>query len=43
MSETAGTVVTARPETPLPGLVDEMVRYGISSVPIVDSDDRLVG
>jgi CBS domain-containing protein len=37
------TVVTARPETLLPELIDEMVRYGISGVPIVDSDGRLVG
>jgi CBS-domain-containing membrane protein len=37
------TVVTARVETKLPELVDEMVRYGISGVPIVDSGDRLVG
>jgi len=37
------TVVTATEHTPIPELVDEMVRHGISGVPIVDSDHRLVG
>src|SRR5262245_42814610 len=37
------TVVTARAQTPIPELVDEMVRHGISGVPIVDSDHRLIG
>jgi CBS domain-containing protein len=37
------TVVTATPDTPLPDLVDEMVRHGISGIPIVDTQSRLVG
>jgi CBS domain-containing protein len=37
------TVVTATQDTPLPELIDEMVRYGISGIPIVDADSRLVG
>jgi CBS-domain-containing membrane protein len=37
------TVITATAETTLPELVDEMVRHGISGVPIVDSDGRLAG
>ena len=37
------TVVTATEDTPLPELIDEMVRYGISGIPIVDTESRLVG
>ena len=37
------TVVTATADTPLPELIDEMVRYGISGIPIVDTESRLVG
>jgi CBS-domain-containing membrane protein len=37
------TVVTATADTPLPELIDEVVRYGISGIPIVDSESRLVG
>jgi CBS domain-containing protein len=37
------TVVTATVDTPLPALVDEMVTYGISGVPIVDHERRLLG
>jgi CBS domain-containing protein len=37
------TVVTATEQTPLPELIDEMVCHGISGVPIVDGDGRLVG
>jgi CBS domain-containing protein len=37
------TVVTATEQTALPELIDEMVRNGISGVPIVDGDGRLVG
>jgi CBS-domain-containing membrane protein len=36
-------VVTATPDTPLPELIDEMVRHGISGIPIVDAESRLVG
>ena len=32
------TVVTATEDTPLPELIDEMVRYGISGIPIVDTE-----
>lgn len=37
------TVVTATPETPLPALVDLMVRSGFSGIPIVDEEAGLVG
>jgi CBS-domain-containing membrane protein len=37
------TVVTATVDTPLPELIDEMVRYGISGIPIVDTESKLVG
>jgi CBS-domain-containing membrane protein len=37
------TVVTATEQTTLPELIDEMVCHGISGVPIVDGDGRLVG
>jgi CBS domain-containing protein len=37
------TVVTATADTPLPKLIDEMVRYGVSGIPIVDTESRLVG
>lgn len=37
------SVVTATPASPLPELVDLMLRYGISGVPIVDEDARLIG
>jgi CBS domain-containing protein len=37
------TVVTATPDTPLPELIDRMVRYGISGIPVVDSHSRLLG
>jgi CBS-domain-containing membrane protein len=37
------TVVTATPDTPLPELIDEMVSHGISGIPIVDAESRLVG
>ena len=37
------TVVTATEDSPLPELIDMMVRYGISGIPIVDTDSRLVG
>ena len=30
------TVVTATEDTPLPELIDEMVHYGVSGIPIVD-------
>ena len=36
------TVVTATTDTPLPELIDEMVRYGISGIPVVDTKSRLV-
>jgi CBS domain-containing protein len=37
------TVVSAREDTQLPTLVDEMVRHGVSGLPIVDAESRLVG
>jgi CBS domain-containing protein len=37
------TVITATADTPLPELIDEMVRYGISGIPVVDTESRLVG
>ena len=37
------TVVTATEDTPLPELIDEMVHYGVSGIPIVDGEARLVG
>lgn len=37
------TVITASPDTPLPQLVDDMLRYAISSVPITDAAGQLVG
>lgn len=37
------SVVTATADTPLPVLVDDMLRYGISGIPIVDAESRLVG
>jgi CBS-domain-containing membrane protein len=37
------TVVTAREDASLPELVDQMVRCGISGIPIVDTDSHLVG
>ncbi len=37
------TVVSAKQDTPLPTLVDEMVRHGISGIPVVDDESRLVG
>ena len=37
------TVVTATENTPLPELIDEMVHYGVSGIPIVDGEARLVG
>jgi CBS domain-containing protein len=36
-------VVTATEDTPLPELIDDMVRYGISGVPVVDTESRLIG
>jgi CBS domain-containing protein len=36
-------VVTATANTPLPELIDEMVRHGISGIPIVDTETQLVG
>jgi CBS domain-containing protein len=36
-------VVTATADRPLPDLVDLMLRDGISGIPIVDADSRLVG
>jgi CBS-domain-containing membrane protein len=37
------TVVTAKADTLLPALVDDMVRYGVSGIPIVDTESRLLG
>jgi CBS-domain-containing membrane protein len=37
------TVVTAKADTLLPALVDDMVRYGVSGIPIVDAESRLLG
>jgi CBS domain-containing protein len=37
------TVVTAQADTPLPELIDEMLHYGVSGIPVVDSKWRLVG
>jgi CBS domain-containing protein len=37
------TVVTAQSDTPLPELIDEMLHYGVSGIPIVDSKWQLVG
>jgi CBS domain-containing protein len=37
------TVVTATPGTPLPELIDEMVQHGVSGIPIIDGESRLVG
>ena len=36
-------LVTATAETPVPKLLDEMARYGISGIPIVDTEARIVG
>lgn len=35
--------VTAAPETPFPVLVDQLVRYDISALPVVDGAGNLVG
>lgn len=37
------TVVTATPATPFPELVDQLLRYGISGLPVIDDDGHLVG
>src|SRR5688500_17960917 len=37
------TVVTATVDTPLPALIDEMLTYGISGVPVVDHERRVLG
>jgi CBS-domain-containing membrane protein len=37
------TVVTAHADTPLPELIDQMLHFGVSGIPIVDSDSGLVG
>jgi CBS domain-containing protein len=37
------TVVTAHADTPLPELIDKMLHYGVSGIPVVDSNSRLVG
>jgi CBS domain-containing protein len=37
------TVVTATEDTPLPELIDEMVRHGISGIPVVDGESRVIG
>ena len=37
------TVVTATPETPFPELVDRLLRYGVSGLPVVNEDGQLVG
>jgi CBS domain-containing protein len=37
------TVVTADADTPLPELIDKMLHYGVSGIPVVDSKLRLVG
>ena len=37
------TVVTASPGTPLPELIDRMLRYGVDGLPIVDERGEVVG
>lgn len=37
------TVITAHADTPLPELIDKMLQYGVSGIPVVDSESRLVG
>jgi CBS-domain-containing membrane protein len=37
------SVVTATPDTPFPDLVDRLLQHGISGLPVVDDDARLVG
>ena len=37
------TVITAKAGTLLPALVDDIVRYGVSGIPIVDAESRLLG
>lgn len=37
------TVVTVTPDTPFPELVDRLLHYGISGLPVVDEDGHLVG
>lgn len=37
------TVVTVAPGTPFPEVVDTLLRYGVSGVPVVDEDGRLAG
>lgn len=37
------STVTATPDTPFPALVDQLVHYGVSALPVVDGDGHLVG
>ena len=37
------TVVTASPDTPFPELVDQLLHHGVSGLPVVDADHKLVG
>lgn len=37
------TVVTVTPGTPFPEVLDTLLRYGVSGVPVVDEDGHLVG
>jgi len=37
------TAVTATPDTPFPELVDQLLRHGVSGLPVVDEDGHLVG
>lgn len=36
-------VVTATPETPIPRVVDDLIVHGISGMPVVDAERRVVG
>lgn len=36
-------VVTARVDTPLPRLIEDMITYGVSGLPVVDDERRVVG
>ena len=37
------TVVTVNPDTPFPELVDQLLRHGVSGLPVVDDVGHLVG
>ena len=37
------SVVTARPSTPIPRIIDDLIVHGISGVPVIDDERHVVG